>query len=256
MKTPATENIYLYGPEDEVPHNPESAEIWQESVVIYVWDPDDGEVTADLVMEDFHQGFGFWSATAKALSEEVARNHIEASGRVTGDVTMRGKTYKLKQAVGYRDHSWGERRWNVMRSHRWTPAIFGPDLSCQAVAWYGADGSLSRFGYLVLDEEMLLPDSMEIVCYAENDGITNLEGKVTLNLPGGEVIECHCEAVAPGGFSDHHGYPCVDVLCRTRLGDREGVGCFEAGFNSFGGTSFPDDKILVNGPLANGIFAY
>lgn len=323
MKVKGEGSIHFFDAVDEGPHQPDDNEDWQESVVLYVWDPaqgvyaffragqepghglaalwsniwvpgeyfkhydapalrdedrienglgagetcryvfdgnhnwsiDDGDVKAELVMKDFHPGFGFIPESAGALSDSVAKNHIEAAGKVTGTLTFKGKTFELTDAIGYRDHSWGIRKWDMMRCHRWTPAIFGPDLSILALSWYSPDGHVAKVGYAIRDDELIVPKDIDIVCYSEIDSITHRGGKTRLTLEDGEVLECEYEPVAPGGVSFHHGYPCVDTLCTTRMGDREGVGVFEAGYNTMGGKEKPHPNALVNGKIENGIFA-
>ena len=218
------------------------------------WTVRDGDVSADLVMEDFHQGFNFIGESAGALSSEVAKNHIEASGKVNGTVTLGDKTYQISDAIGLRDHSWGTRVWENMRSHRWTPAIFGRDLSFLALSWYAADGSLAKVGYLVRDGEIIVPAKIDIHSFCAEDGLTHHGGVSRLTMPDGEVYEARFEALAPGGVSTHHGYPCVDTMCKVAMGDREGVGCFEAGNNTLGGRDSPVDETLVMGRVANGMF--
>jgi hypothetical protein len=88
------------------------------------WTMVDGGVQVNLAMEDFHPGFGFWPAHAGTIVDDVARNHLEASGLVSGIVRFNGAEYVLTNAVGYRDRSWGVRKWETMRAHTWIPVAF------------------------------------------------------------------------------------------------------------------------------------
>lgn len=220
------------------------------------WTVQDGDVSAELVMEDFHQGFGFIGESAGALSTEVAPDHIEACGKVSGKITLDGATYEINNAVGLRDRSWGNRVWENIRAHRWTPAIFGPDLSFLALSWLSPDGSIAKVGYLVRDNEIIVPTEIEIQTFCNEDGLTHNGAVSKLTMPDGEVYEARFEAIAPGGVSTHYGYPCVDTMCRVTMNGREGVGCVEAGNNSLGGQERPIDQALVMGRVDNGIFEY
>ncbi len=222
------------------------------------WTIDDGEVHVDVVMKDFHQGFGFWPAQGQTLSKDIARNHIEASGSVSGTIRVRDREFVLRGALAFRDHSWGVRHWDRARAHRWSPALFGPDLTLQAITWYGADHSLMSYGFAVIAGEIHVPKAIDFVSYAEPDAITHRGGRLRLTMPSDEIYDCEYFGLAPGGVSDHHGYPAVDLPCRTVLnaGERVGAGLIQAGFNTMGGTDFPPAQSLVFGKRDNGFFTY
>ncbi len=222
------------------------------------WQMADGDVSARLVMKDFHPGFGFWPVGAGTIVNDVARNHLEAAGTVSGVVKFEGAEYTLTNALAYRDRSWGVRKWDTMRSHTWIPVIFGQDLSLQVITWYAADRSLAKFGYVQKGDELIVPKNIDVVSFVEVDGISNRGGKIILTLDDGEKLECLYRAIGPGGTSEHHGYPVTDTLCEVELngGERVGVGCYEAGFNAMGGTMLPNPKTLINGKMENGIYSF
>lgn len=216
------------------------------------------EVSVELVMEDFCPGFAFWPDKSGTLSKDIAKNHIEAPGKVNGTVIFQGKTYILKDALAFRDHSWGVRKWDTARAHRWTPAVFGPDLTVQAITWYAADKTLMKYGFVLRGDEILVPNEVDVLSFSEADGITHRGGMVKLTMESGEVFDCRFDAIGPGGVSAHHGYPAVDTPCRVTLnnGARTGVGLIQAAFNSMGGTDLPIQDSLELGCIDNGIFDY
>ncbi|MET0656942.1 MAG: hypothetical protein ABW110_02145 [Steroidobacteraceae bacterium] len=220
------------------------------------WTIEDGPVSVDVVMEDFHQGFGFWPSLGQTLSKDIAKNHIEASGSVSGTIRLRDRAFIVKGALAFRDHSWGVRRWEKARAHRWAPALFGSDLTLQAITWYGADHTLTSYGFVVKAGEIYVPQTIDFVSYSETDAITHRGGRLVLTMPSGEIFDCEYQGVAPAGVSDHHGYPAADLPCRTVLnsGERVGVGLVQAGFNTMGGTDFPPAEALVYGKRDNGFF--
>jgi hypothetical protein len=222
------------------------------------WQLDDGEIGCDLVMEDFCQGFGFWPASAGTLSDDIAKNHIEAPGKVNGWLRFQGKTYELKDAFAYRDHSWGVRKWETARSHFWSPAVFGPDLSLLVITWLGANKTLARYGFVKRGDELIVPKAIDAFTFVESDAITHRGGMTRMVSESGEVFECRYDALAPGSVSAHHGYPAVDTPCRVTLnnGERKGVGLIQAGFNAMGGTDLPIQSSLVRGYIENGVFPY
>ena len=218
------------------------------------WTMKDGDVSADLVMEDWHEPFDFWPA--KNNLAEVAPNHTEACGRITGTVRFKGKTYKITNGVGHRDHSWGYRRWDVMLTHRWMPAIFGPDFFTHTVTMLTDDGKLGQLGFVVRDGKFYVPTKIVVGCFVEADGLTNRGGNAIYTLPDGEQLEVVFWNITPGAVSFHRGFCGFDPMSAVSCGDRTGFGVMETSNNSMNGQARPDQKILVSGYIDNGIFPY
>ena len=59
---------------------------------------------------------------------EFARAHYEQHMRVTGTLAVEGETPLAVNGHGLRDHSWGPRYWQSIRSYRWITGNFGDDL--------------------------------------------------------------------------------------------------------------------------------
>jgi hypothetical protein len=180
---------------------------------------DDG-CTADLAMEDFYPRTDFFPKDAGSLVDEIASNHFETSGRVTGTVTLGDRSYAI-DGLGHRDHSWGVRRWETILNHRWTPMVFGPDLSLGAIVWHAADGSIGGFGYVVRDGEITRTSDVRVVVELEADGITAGGATTTIVLPDGERFEARLTP-AGGVLNEQHGVAWVDAVGRAELGGRTG----------------------------------
>jgi len=118
------------------------------------WTIDDPaeKVTAQLVVDDFHPAVGFLPKSSSNVVSDFASNHSECNGRVTGELTVDGRQYKV-DGLGIRDHSWGIRIWNRLRAHRWIAGVFDDRTGFCAMSWTGADGKLhaSRLAPLVHD---------------------------------------------------------------------------------------------------------
>lgn len=218
------------------------------------WTVRDNDVSADLVMEDNHAPFDFFP-TGHNLGE-VAAHHIEATGKVTGTIVFKGKTFKLTNAVGHRDHSWGVRKWETMTTHRWAPAIFGKDFVAHGIAMIAPDRSLTQFGFVIRDGVFYVPKETTLACLMESDGLTNRGGVVNFKMESGEQLEVVYWNVTPGGLSFHRGYPCFDPMSVVTCGQRKGVGLMECANNTMNGTLRPKQKILISGFIDNGIFPY
>lgn len=213
-------------------------------------------VYANLVMKDFHQGFSFWPEDIGDVMKDTAKDHIEASGTVDGSVKFQGQEFQLSNALAYRVRSWGPRVWGAFATHRWTPTLFGEDLSLQAVSWAGHDGENTKSAYVIKDGVIHVPKEVDIVCYAEIDSMTHRGGRVVLTLDSGEVMHCEYEPVAPGAICYHHNYSNLDTMCKVTLNGRQGVGIFETTCNPMGGNRKVSQKSLINARIDNGLFEY
>jgi hypothetical protein len=158
--------------------------------------------------------------------------------------------------MGHRDHSWGVRRWEIMLTHRWLPAIFGPDLISHAMSMLTDDGRLSQFGFVFRDGKFYVPTETRITCFVEPDGLTNSGGVIDYTLPSGEPVQMVFRNIVPGGLSFHHGYPCLDPISAVTCGTRTGFGVMEAGNNSMNGEVQPKQSFLISGYIDNGVFPY
>ena len=59
---------------------------------------------------------------------EAYANHFDLTGRITGSLKLRGKTYKI-DCIETMDHSWGKRPEVGLRTLGWMHAHFGEDLA-------------------------------------------------------------------------------------------------------------------------------
>lgn len=59
---------------------------------------------------------------------EFARAHYEQHMRVAGTIAIEGESAIEISGNGLRDHSWGPRYWQSIRSYRWITGNFGDDL--------------------------------------------------------------------------------------------------------------------------------
>ena len=215
------------------------------------WTLQADELELALVMRDAHPAFDFFVDQNLGA---IAPNHIEASGTVSGQIRFRDQTYTLSGAVGHRDHSWGLRKWATIRSHRWLPAIFGPDFSLNAMSYLGEGGELRQFGFVIRDDTLIVPEQVSVCVQVEADGQTTRGALVNFALPGGEDLEVIYRHLAPSAISFHQVYPCNDAMAAVRCGDRVGVGVVESGGNPTGGRERPQQRNLVCGYIDNGVF--
>lgn len=159
------------------------------------WSIEDGELSARLQCRSL-----FPLVDPFPPGDEVAAkrfpHHFEVAGRVTGQVTFRGRTVAVN-GYGYRDHSWGPRDWeNGMLNHRWFTGTLGGELSFAAITAQASTGRLVRVGYVNRGGRTVLAREVDVVALIEPDGLTHRGGELRLTLPDGEVVEVRFRARA------------------------------------------------------------
>ena len=171
--------------------------------------------------------------TFEGLGDQWLNGHYDVLGHVTGELTLRGKTYKVDSYDGA-DHSWGPRKEEGKRSVGWTALAFGPDYGLHLVTALDIrDGEVFydkfRFGYVVKDGETIgLVDATVEANRIEMVGINNHVRAVDAR---GEVHEFWGTAIA--GHPQYAINPCQAVFQSLyryehngRVGYGEGADCF------------------------------
>ena len=216
-----------------------------------VWTSQEPAVQARLVAEDFHIPIDLYPSGSGTLSEDYCKDHLEVASRVTGEVTFDGKHYTI-DGFGYRDHSWGERRWRTLLSHRWVTGVLSENCSFGAMSWHAEDNTLNIWAYMIRGDTVYYATEADIVTFVEQDALTHRGGIVYMTLPDGEKIEITCSTVAPGAISDNQGMYCNDTICIARCGDLTGYCDFETSVNPTRGDLAP--TLAMNSYLENGLF--
>ncbi|MET0379591.1 MAG: hypothetical protein ABW049_11425 [Spongiibacteraceae bacterium] len=217
------------------------------------WAVNDGDVQLRISMEDHHPGFGFWPAGDNNLAKETGKNHIEATGEVSGEVIVCGKRYDFS-GIGWRDHSWGKRNWRGIRAHRYYAGILDDGFRFFGITMVGADGGMVRIGTIIRGDTVQATTDFDIVAFIGEDGISNYGGKVLLKLDG-QVEELHFEPFAKSVVSLHQDCVISDGMCKVTMGGRTGVGISESSNNAHGGLNRPNVFPHSKGILENGTFA-
>lgn len=83
------------------------------------------------------------------MSRDVASEHLEQFGRITGRVTTETGDYDI-EALGERDHSWGVREWTSPQQWIWLNAHFSPDCSINLTKLTVDDGEVDA-GFVFKD---------------------------------------------------------------------------------------------------------
>jgi hypothetical protein len=89
-------------------------------------------VQFDLDFSGLHPIFNYrdcpLSALQEKLSKNVASEHFEQYGKITGSLLIDDDTYEIN-ALGERDHSWGVRHWTAPQRWVWLTCQFNKDFA-------------------------------------------------------------------------------------------------------------------------------
>lgn len=214
-------------------------------------DSDTG-VSAELVIRDIHQGLCFYPDADSHFVSETTGSHIEASGRITGTINLKGTRY-IVDGRGWRDHSWGKRNWNGIRAHRFFSANFGEALHVSCISYIGEDGALTKNGILIRNSDVEFTRDFSIVARIGEDGVSNCGGTLDVRLREA-AYHLDFEPVGKSAISVIDGFPCVNSLCLVRLGEEVGVGVAETSNNAQGGSQRPFVFPSSVGVMENGLF--
>lgn len=212
----------------------------------------DAGVSAELVIRDVHPGMCFYPNADDHFVTETTSNHIEAVGQVTGSVTVKGKRHEV-QGSGWRDHSWGKRNWGGIRAHRFFSANFGEELHVACLSYIGEDGHWTKNGMIIRYGEVQFTDDFSIIAFMGEDAISNRGGRLRVNIEG-KYHDLEFEPVGKCAISVIDTFPCVNSMCKVRMGGKTGVGMAETSNNALGGAQPPFIFPSSAGVLDNGLF--
>jgi hypothetical protein len=193
---------------------------------------------ASLQWEDFYPRYEWMALVGMPVHESQARhNHWEMGGRMHGKIRIGEREMQI-DALGYRDRSWGPRVWSTMRSTRWWPAVFGPDLCLHSLAVVDERGFHGTHGYVWRNGEVHPMHDVDLAVTLDYDAIGPRSGCTLFRLDGGETGEVIHER-ADGIVLHARGYTAVESIGRARFGGRVGMSNLEVCTNPTGGSKPP-----------------
>jgi len=199
---------------------------------------------ASLTFSDFHPRYDYIPLVKGPPMPDGTAHHYEVAGSVTGNVRIGDREIRV-EALGYRDRSWGPRSWGTLRSTRWWPAVFGPDLSVHVLNVVTESGHFLKFGYVLRDGRPLAITDSEMLVTLESDALTPRSGTARFTLDNGETMDLSCDR-ADGVVMHVRGYTAVECIGTARLGDRIGMSNLEVCTNPTGGNRPPVHAIGAN----------
>ncbi len=199
---------------------------------------------AALTFTDFHPRYEYTTLVKGPPMPDGTAHHFEVAGSVTGTVRLADREIAVN-ALGYRDRSWGPRTWGTLRSTRWWPTVFGPDLSAHVLGVVTESGHYMKFGYVMRDGKPTAIVDSEILVALESDALSPRSGTARLTLETGEHLDLSCQR-SDGVVLHVRGYTAVECIGTARLGDRIGMSNLEVCTNPTGGNRQPVLAIGAN----------
>lgn len=211
-----------------VTHQPNSDGSWDYRLngsMIVVDDPEilpnvrtQPELIKDLVDVDLNLHFApihkeyEYSEHMTELSLELGKNagdmHWEQIAKITGTIQFGETTYKIKECIGQRDHTFGIRDWTGIDNWFYFVVWFNENLAVNPAAILMDDGRLSTGGFLYRDGENIPLRDIRIVSHEfRQDGIFPETTKMELVDMKGEthVLKAKAGRIIPVPFTDNLG---------------------------------------------------
>jgi hypothetical protein len=203
------------------------------------WTLKDTDIEMELEVEPYVPAIDAHKREGGQNAEGYTGAHVDTACGVSGCVTVKGRTYVIADASGYRDHGWGPRGWTTLVSHRAVIGVFDRENSFIAMTFLMSDDKLVRFGWVIRGKQVIFADKVDIRAIIGVDGATNHGGTARLRLTTGEVIDATFEPCYPAIASWIHDTVFYDSLSRATWGDKVGFGLFETTCNLQRGTWWP-----------------
>jgi hypothetical protein len=158
------------------------------------------------------------------LEKEFARAHYEQHMRVTGTVGIDGETTDI-DAFGLRDHSWGPRYWQAIKSYRWLTCSFGPSLNVMVSEIRPTDDARTQGGVVIRDGNVERVTSVDIDTKFVPETPYHRSMVATLGLESGEkvTVEGRVKGFIPlrnrrAGMVTHIGEGMTEYRCLGHTG--------------------------------------
>jgi hypothetical protein len=192
------------------------------------------DLKASLQFEDFFPRYDWFTLLKRP---NAPSHHFEVAGRMKGRIAIGGREVEVN-ALGYRDRSWGGRKWDGMRGTRWWPSVFGPDLCLFLTASVHEPNSYGSYGYMIKDGIPTTLTHVDIGAMLDSDAISPRSGLGRFTMANGEVGVVQHERT-DGILLHVRGYSAVESIGTVRWGDRVGMSNLEVSTNPAGGNRPP-----------------
>jgi hypothetical protein len=208
----------------------------------------------DLEIEDDPETFNESTAGAFAGSAGAAgaifSSNFHVFCRVRGTVTLDDRTAEI-DGSGWRDHSWGVRRWDSFLASRSFGGSFGRSLEFRYGSMVGANGSFFRHGSLTSEGKALPVASSNMLVHLDDDSVRCPSAEVEYHLVSGETMRIRIETIGGmiGATGQRFGWESVGDVWVD--GEPGGWGFLEVNNNPRNGAHPP--SFVLSDALTNGV---
>lgn len=193
-------------------------ELLQKAEIQYSGD----DIALDLVFDALHPAFAHSSQPQRhGHPTFVADDRFEQCGRVTGTVTVRGKTHHVDTWM-HRDHSWGVRDWSQIQHHKWFTAETD-DVNAYIFKIYGR-GETWLYGYVDRDGVMALVTDAIIDVEYDDEMYGQRSAHLELRDDAGRTTVIDAETYALVPFPVDENSKLHEAGMRTVIDGKPGVG--------------------------------
>jgi hypothetical protein len=199
---------------------------------------------ASLQFTDFNPRYDYMALVGIKMPPGHAGHHFEVAGRMTGRVRLGDREYEI-DALGYRDRSWGAREWGVMRSTRWWPVVFGPDLCIHTMSSLLEGGHRVDYAHVIRNGMVMVTSNIDVIVTLESDAFSPRSGKTRLTFENGETIDL-IHNPSDGIVLHVRGYTAFESIGAVQWQGRSGMSLLEVSTNASGGSKPPLLAILGN----------
>jgi hypothetical protein len=204
------------------------------------WSFKDTDIDMKLDVDIFVPPVDIFRRPENESASKFLGAHIDAGCSVSGTLTVKGKTYQIKDAPAVRDRAWGPRSWAALLSHRWNVGTFDRENSFVAMSFLSAGSKLASFGWIIRGKTVILASKVESYARIGVDGGSNFGGTLKMTLVTGEVFEVEFDPFYPCLASFINNTAFYDSISRVTWGDKVGFGIFEHSANIQCGVALPE----------------
>jgi predicted secreted hydrolase len=195
-----------------------------------------------------HTGASAFSGSG-GVAGRILSDNFHAFCTARGTATIDGDTAQI-EGRGWRDHSWGVRRWDSFLSSRSFGGSCGP-FQFRYGSMVGANGSFFRRGSLLRDATALDLESAEMLVSLDDDSVSCRGAELLYRLSDGTTVDVKLEVVGGmiGSTRQRFGWECVGDASVD--GETGGWGFLEVNTNPRNGKDPP--AYVLHEALVNGV---
>ena len=160
--------------------------------------------------------------------EQVKKGHYEIMGHITGELTLRGKSYEV-DCYDVMDHSFGTRTETSKRAVSFISAVFGEDYGIHVAVPMEVRGDDTeyegfRFGYVMENGELFGVVDARVESSSGTDMLPMNAHIVAEDVRGKKHVLYGAATAGHPWYNLNPSHVCFQSLMRWHLGDRVGYG--------------------------------